>query len=413
MTFAVIAGTRPEIIKQYPVMRLLDLEDIDYKFIYTGQHYDYELSDKFIEEFKIREPDYYIKLPNPADPVRQVSEIISNVGKILQELKPSLVVVQGDTNSVLASALAAVKSSIRIAHIEAGLRSYNWKMYEEHNRRIVDHISDILFAPTEESANNLRNEQVHGDIYVTGNTVIDAVNLYFQAHSTRQSNKKNGQSIDEGLSSLLPSSSVLNSVLQKFKSKRNSAASSTQDVANNTDNKEPTYNFVLVTLHRSENVDNRHFLKEALTAMSASGFGYIFPMHPHTLKRLHEFGLENFITKNISVIEPVGYSDFLMLLKMCRFVITDSGGVQEEITSPLINKHAIILRDSTERPESVQSGHSILCRANMQEIFKAIKNFDTGYPKPENTCPYGSGNSAEKIVEILKKSYAKEKLSRL
>jgi UDP-N-acetylglucosamine 2-epimerase (non-hydrolysing) len=412
MTFAVIAGTRPEIIKQYPVMRLLDLADIDYKFIYTGQHYDYELSDKFIEEFKIRKPDYYIKLRNPSDPVRQVSDIMANVGNILQELNPSLVIVQGDTNSVLASALAAVKSSIKVAHVEAGLRSYNWKMYEEHNRRIVDHISDILFAPTEESANNLRNEQVHGDIYVTGNTVIDAVNLYLHQQPNNKNDNKNGQSKNEALSWLSPSSSVLNSVLSNFKSKRNSAAS-TQDAVNNWNNEEPIFNFVLVTLHRSENVDNRDFLKEALTAMSASGMGYIFPMHPHTLKRLHEFGLENLITKHIRVIEPVGYSDFLMLLKLCRFVITDSGGVQEEITSPLINKHAIILRDSTERPESLQSGHAILCRADMQEIFGAIKNFDTGYPEPENTCPYGDGNSAEKIVEILKKSYVKEKLPRL
>ena len=181
MTFAIIAGTRPEIIKQYPVMRLLDLAGIDYRFIYTGQHYDYELSDKFVEEFKIRKPDYHIKLSNPSDPVRQVSEIMLNVGNIIQEFNPEMVIVQGDTNSVLASALAAVKSGIRIAHIEAGLRSHNWKMFEEHNRRIVDHMSDILFAPTEESANNLRIEKVHGDIYVTGNTVIDAGGSIFSS----------------------------------------------------------------------------------------------------------------------------------------------------------------------------------------------------------------------------------------
>ena len=413
MTFAVIAGTRPELIKQYPVMRLLDLADIDYKFIYTGQHYDYELSDKFIEEFRIRKPDYYFKLTNSSEPVRQVYEIMANVGDILQELNPSMVIVQGDTNSVLASALAAVKSGIKIAHIEAGLRSYNWKMYEEHNRRIVDHISDILFAPTEESAINLRNEQVHGDIYVTGNTVIDAVNLYFHHHQSNKSDNKNAYSENETLSRLSSSSSsVLNSVLRNFKSKRKSTASA-QEVFTNCSNEGNTLNFVLVTLHRSENVDNQDFLKQAITAMSATGLDYIFPMHPHTLKRLHEFGLENLITKNIRVIEPVGYYDFLMLLKMCRFVITDSGGVQEEITSPLINKHAIILRDSTERPESVQSGHAILCKADWQEILGAIKNFDSGYPEPENTCPYGSGNSAEIIVEILKKSYVKQKFSRL
>jgi len=395
MTFAIIAGTRPEIIKQYPVMRLLDLEGIDYKFIYTGQHYDYELSDKFIEEFKIRKPDYDIKLSNPSGHVRQVSEIMINVSNIIQEFKPALVIVQGDTNSGLASALAAVKSGIKIAHLEAGLRSHNWKMFEEHNRRIVDHMSDILFAPTEESANNLRNERVHGDIYVTGNTVIDAVELYFNCH-------KNDVAL----------SSTLNSILRNFKPNRRYSNSGPNEV-NICDNEEYIDNFVLVTLHRSENVDNRDFLKQALTAISSSGLDYIFPMHPHTLKRLHEFGLENFITKNVQVIEPVGYFDFLMLLKMCRFVISDSGGVQEEITSPFINKHAIILRDSTERPESVRSGHAMLCRAEIHEIYRAIKNLDSNRLEPEIACPFGSGNAAEKIVEILKNSYLKQKFSRI
>ena len=407
MTFAIIAGTRPEIIKQYPVMRLLDLAGIDYRFIYTGQHYDYELSDKFVEEFKIRKPDYDIKLSNPSDPVRQVSEIMLNVGSIIQEINPEMVIVQGDTNSVLASALAAVKSGIRIAHIEAGLRSHNWKMFEEHNRRIVDHMSDILFAPTEESANNLRIEKVHGDIYVTGNTVIDAVELYFRQHVNKTNINDGRVSSDDS-----PSSS-LNSILRNFKSKRRYSTSDRGTVHTWRNNYENIDHFVLVTLHRSENVDSKDFLKQVLTAISTSGLDYIFPMHPRTLKRLHEFGLENLITKNIKVIEPVGYFDFLMLLKMCKFVITDSGGVQEEITSPFINKHAIVLRDSTERPESVRSGHAILCRTEMHVIYRAIKNIDSYTHEPNISCPFGSGNAAEKIVEILKISHVKQKFSTL
>ena len=383
------------------MIRLLDREEIDYKFIYTGQHYDYELSDKFIDEFKIRSPDYYIKLSNQSDPVMQVSGIMYQVGNILSDINPSLAIVQGDTNSVLACALAAVKCGIAIAHIEAGLRSYNWKMYEEHNRRIVDHISDVLFAPTEESANNLRNEQVHGDIYVTGNTVIDAVDLYFH----QLDNRNNASGIGS-------SSSIVDRIIRNFNSKRISIGSPKEEASNWNDD-EYSYDFVLVTLHRSENVDNREFLKEALTAMSASRLDYVFPMHPHTMKRLHEFGLENLVTKNIRIIEPVGYFDFLMLLKTCRFVITDSGGVQEEITSPFINKHAIVLRDSTERPESVQSGHAVLCKPYSHEIFRAIKNFSMSCTEPNNTCPYGSGNSAEKIVQILKKISGSQKFSKL
>ena len=329
-----------------------------------------------------------------------------NVGNIIQEFNPEMVIVQGDTNSVLASALAAVKSGIRIAHIEAGLRSHNWKMFEEHNRRIVDHMSDILFAPTEESANNLRIEKVHGDIYVTGNTVIDAVELYFRQHVNKTNINDGRVSSDDS-----PSSS-LNSILRNFKSKRRYSTSD-RGTVHTWNNYENIDHFVLVTLHRSENVDNKDFLKQVLTAISTSGLDYIFPMHPRTLKRLHEFGLENLITKNIKVIEPVGYFDFLMLLKMCKFVITDSGGVQEEITSPFINKHAIVLRDSTERPESVQSGHAILCRTEIHEIYEAIKNIDSYPHEPNISCPFGSGNAAEKIVEILKISHVKQKFSTL
>jgi UDP-N-acetylglucosamine 2-epimerase (non-hydrolysing) len=367
MTFAIISGTRPEIIKLYPVIRLLDLKKIDYKFIHTGQHYDYELSLKFIDEFKIRKPDYNIKLTTPSGSVQQVSEIMAKISRIFREITPSLVLVEGDTNSVLASALSAVISSIPVGHLEAGLRNCDWKTIEEHNRRIVDHMSDILFAPTMKSARNLNNEQVHGDIFTVGNTVIDAVELCLQSYNNI----------------CYDSNSDDNDILQDIKMKRNS-------------------DFVLVTMHRAENVDNRGTLKQILIALSDSGLNYIFPIHPRTLKRIYEFGFENLISDRIKIVKPVGYFNFLRLLKMCRFVITDSGGVQEEITSPHINKHALVLRDSSERSESVQSGHAILCAPyESHNILKAIKKIEMMQP-PENTYPYGSGITAEKIIEVLK-----------
>jgi UDP-N-acetylglucosamine 2-epimerase (non-hydrolysing) len=366
MTFAIISGTRPEIIKLYPIIRLFDLKKIDYKFIHTGQHYDYELSLKFIDEFKIRKPDYNIKLTTPSTSVQQVSEIMAKISHIFREINPSLVLVQGDTNSVLASALSAVQSNILVGHLEAGLRNYDWKLIEEHNRRIVDHVSDILFAPTTKSARNLNNEQVHGNIYTVGNTIIDAVKLCLQSYNNNS----------YGLNSN-------NDILRDIKMKRNS-------------------DFVLVTMHRAENVDNRDILKQLLIGLSDSGLCYIFPMHPRTLKRIYEFGFKNLISSRIKVIKPIGYFNFLRLLKMCRFIITDSGGVQEEITSPLINKHALILRHSSERSESIQSGHAILCvPSNSHNISKAIKKIETMQP-PENTSPYGSGNAAEKIIQVLK-----------
>ncbi len=163
-------------------------------------------------------------------------------------------------------------------------------------------------------------------------------------------------------------------------------------------------NCVLLTLHREENVDNRDSLKQIFSALSDSGLYCICPMHPRTVKRIHEFGLEDLISKAIKVIEPVGYFDFLTLLKTCRFVISDSGGVQEEVTSPYINKHALVLRKSTERPESVLSGHTVMCDVDYYKIRTSIRKIEAGeLPEKKVGSPYGSGNSAEKIVEILEK----------
>lgn len=369
MVCAVIAGTRPEIIKLYPIIRLFDLKKINYKFIHAGQHYDYELSVRFIEHFKIRKPDYSILPTTTAESAQQISEIISNTAKIFQEIRPSLLVIQGDTNSVLAGALTALKFDIPIAHIESGLRSNDWKTPEEINRRIVDHMSTILFAPTITSADNLKNENVLGNIHLVGNTVMDAVKLCLQSNSNDNSNKDND-----------------NSILRKYiKPKK----------YNNDNN-----NFALLTLHRSENVDNLDTLKQILTALSDSSINYIFPMHPRTRRRIREFGLQYLVANTIKIVEPLGYFDFLQLLKRCKFVITDSGGIEEEITSPHISKHALILRDSTERPESIQSGHAILCKPRYHNILEAIKIIER-MKRPSNTQVYGSENAAEKIIEIL------------
>lgn len=368
MVCAVIAGTRPEIIKLYPVIRLFDLKNINYKFIHAGQHYDYELSVRFIEHFKIRKPDYSILPTTTSESAQQISEIISHIAKIFQEIRPSLLVIQGDTNSVLASALTALKFDIPIAHIESGLRSNDRKTPEEINRRIVDHMSTILFAPTITSAVNLKNENVLGNIHIVGNTVMDAVKLCLESNSDDNNNKDND-----------------NSILRKYiKPKK----------YNNNNN------FALLTLHRSENVDNVDTLKQILTALSDSSIDYIFPMHPRTRRRIREFGLQRLVANTIKIVEPLGYFDFLQLLKRCKFVITDSGGIEEEITSPHISKRALILRDSTERPESIQSGHAILCKPRYHNILEAIKIIER-MERPINTQVYGSENAAEKIIEIL------------
>jgi UDP-N-acetylglucosamine 2-epimerase (non-hydrolysing) len=370
MTIAVITGTRPEIIKMYPIMKQFDSRSIDYKYIHTGQHYDYNLFLKFIEEFEIREPDICISA-DVSNPVNQVSNIMEKIGIIINELRPSLVLVEGDTNSVLASALAALKSKIPIAHIESGLRSNDWKTVEEHNRKIVDHVSDILFSPTDVSTKNLQNERVHGKIHTVGNTAIDAINLCLAKQCTQSNNGIHSNGTFESLG------------------------------INQQEN-----DFILVTMHRSENVDHIDILKQVLMALSDSNLKYIFPMHPHTLKRIQEYGLTNQIGKGIKISEPIGYSCFLRLLRKCRFVITDSGGIQEEITSPQINKRALVLRDCTERPESVDSGHSVLCRLEHDDILKHILEFQRNDRASfAANPPYGNGDTAIKIAEILGKKY--------
>jgi UDP-N-acetylglucosamine 2-epimerase (non-hydrolysing) len=369
MTIAVITGTRPEIIKMYPIMKQFDSRSIDYKYIHTGQHYDYNLFLKFIDEFEIRKPDIRISA-DISNPVNQVSNIMERIGFVMNEIHPSLVLVEGDTNSVLASALAALKTNIPIGHIESGLRSNDWKTVEEHNRKIVDHISDVLFSPTDVSTKNLQAEHAHGKIYTVGNTIIDAINLCL-TKSDYTNNMTDSKYMPESV---------------------------TIDKLSN--------DFILVTIHRAENVDDMRILKQIIKALSDSNLNYIFPMHPHTLKRIQEYGLKSHIAKRIKIIKPVSYSDFLRLLKKCRFVITDSGGVQEEITSPQINKRALVLRDCTERPESVDSGHSVLCRLERDDILKHIAELQRNDRANFATnSPYGNGDTAVKITEILEKKF--------
>ncbi len=368
---ALITGTRPEIIKLYPLMYLFDQKGIDYTFIHTGQHHDYNLFLNFIKEFKIRKPDYSIKLGNPSDPIQQISDMMSGIGRIFKECNPSSVVTVGDTNSVAIATLAGAKLKIPVIHIEAGLRSYDWRMQEEYNRRMVDHISDVLFAPTRESAMILEKEQVHGKIYTVGNTVLDAVRL------------------------------CLRSPVENCDIYHNSKYQYTNEISKNI----PNNNYVLLTLHREENVNNPDILKRIFTVLSEFNIQCIFPVHPRTLNCIHKYGLGHLVGDNIKVIDPVGYHDFLRLLRNCQFVITDSGGIQEEITSPFINKRALIFRDSTERREAVTSGYATLCTLDYFAMTESIKRIMMLQSNPLSSkplkSPFGDGYAAEKIVEIL------------
>lgn len=348
---SIILGTRPEIIKLSPIIRLTKKRDTD--IIFSGQHYDYDLGLKFIDELGLPRPDFKIKITKE-NPAKQMGQIIQKLADILLSTRPDTVVVQGDTNTVLAGAIAALKCKIPVSHVEAGLRSYDWRMPEEHNRIATDHISELLFAPTNTSKQNLIHERVHGKVFVTGNTVIDAIH-----QNLKLAEKKSIIQVDG--------------------------------------------DFVLVTLHRAENVDNKKTLGTILAALLQSKEKFVFPIHPRTTKRLHEFGFYNKVknAKNIAMIDAVGYFDMILLMKKCKFIVSDSGGIQEEATSPKIRKKVLVVRKTTDRPEAVKAGFSEIVGTNKGSILKSIKKNLLNSTCPKKSTPYGDGHTSKKILKII------------
>jgi len=348
---AIIIGTRPEIIKLSPIIRLAKKSSTD--VIFTGQHYDYDMGLQFIEELNLRTPDYKLKLSN-RNPAYQTAEMIQKLANIFSKTRPDTVIVQGDTNTVLAASIASLKSKIPLSHVEAGLRSFDWRMPEEHNRIIADHASELLFAPTSISKHNLLNEKVHGKIFVTGNTVIDAIK-----HNMKLAEKK-GKIISDD-------------------------------------------EFILLTLHRAENVDDKKTLSQIIKALINCNEKIVFPIHPRTKKRMIEFGFYNRIkeAKNITLIKPVGYFDMLLMMKKCKFILTDSGGIQEEATSPKIRKKVVVIRKTTDRPEAVKTGFSEMTKIETNSILKSIKNNSKNPNLPKKPSPYGKGDTSKKILKTL------------
>jgi len=355
MKIAYVFGTRPEIIKLSPIIRKLNKKNS--LLIFTGQHYDYELGLRFIEELGLRTPDFKLKI-SKTNPSVQIGEMIIKLSSIFQQSKPVTTIVQGDTNTVLAASLASLKNNIPVSHIESGLRSYDWRMPEEHNRISVDHISELLFAPTNFNKKILLNENVHGKIFVTGNTVIDAIQYF-----SKSSKKKSKISFES--------------------------------------------DSILLTLHRSENIADKKTLTNILDSIIKSNEKFIFPIHPHTRKNLKKFKLYEKIikSKNITTFSSVGYFDMIELMKKCLFIVTDSGGLQEEATASEIRKKVLVLRDTTDRPESVAAGLSELIGTNPTKILASIKKTMKSFGINTNKHPYGNGKSSDKILKIIKKNY--------
>jgi UDP-N-acetylglucosamine 2-epimerase (non-hydrolysing) len=357
----VVAGTRPEIIKMAPIIRALSDAKLPSMFVHCGQHYDYNMSQQFIENLELAAPDYSLKI-DASSPGAQTAEILMKMDKLLEKIEPSIVLVEGDTNTVLSAALAANKRSIQIGHVEAGLRSFDLRMPEEHNRRLTDHISDYLFAPTERAKANLINESVWGEIYLTGNTAIDAVIQH------------------------LPMAEKNSTIMQKI----------------------PFKTFALATAHRAENVDDVAFLESFIDVFSKSPLPIVYTMHPRTKKRLQENNMLSQMEKmrNVLILPPMGYLDFLVLMKNCSLIITDSGGIQEEATAPGIMKRVLVIRLSTERQEAVEAGFAKIVGTNRENILAAIHEAVENEEKLPSMSPFGDGTSAAKTVDVIKKDFA-------
>lgn len=368
MKIAFIIGTRPEIIKMSPLIDEVKKRGLDYILIHTGQHYDREMSDQFFQDLELPQPDYNIGVGSTTHG-KQTAVMLEGIEEILNSEKPDIVLVEGDTNAVMAGALAAGKMHIAIGHVESGLRSYDKTMPEEINRVVADVCSQLFFVPTEESALNLVFEGLnHHDIHITGNTVVDAV-------------IRNLKIAEKG--------SKLEMDLEK--------------------------EYITLTLHRAENTDNPERLISIVNAlMELDETRIIFPVHPRTIKTLKRLDLHHQLVEadHIELIKPVGYLDFLVLLSNSRLVITDSGGIQEEAIT--MNLPCITLRYNTERPETVSAGGNILVGTDQTLITRNVKEIlgDEGlYQKMSQAKnPYGKGETSQKIVDIIIKNHEEGKL---
>jgi len=351
---AVVLGTRPEIIKMAPVIRELESRNAAFLVIHTGQHYSYNLDSVFFEQLNLPPTKYNLEIGSGSH-AEQTARILIAIEKILQEEKPDIVLVEGDTNSVLASALTAVKLHIKVGHVEAGLRSYDRQMPEEINRILTDHCSDYLFAPTEKARAILLGEGVpEPKIFVTGNTIVDTV--YQNREIARQKS--------DSLSTL------------RLKPRE----------------------YFLVTLHRQENVDNQARFTSILEGLNKVALEFqqpvIYPIHPRSRKQMNRFNLE---PKKLSLIEPTDYLGFLQLESNARLVFTDSGGIQEEAC--VLRIPCVTLRDNTERPETIEVGSNILAGASPGKILEYTKIM----LERENNWvnPFGDGEAGKRIVDIL------------
>lgn len=353
MKIASVVGARPNFIKLAPVHKAVS-KFADHTIVHTGQHYDFELSKVFFKEFCLPKPDYNLEVGS-GKPTYQIGEMIRRLETILLKNRFDVVIVYGDTNSTFAGALAASRLGFTVAHVESGLRSFDRRMPEEINRVLTDHVADYLFVPTFTAANNLRKEHVYGKVVFTGDVSVETVK----------------RAAGYGAKSRILADLDL----------------------------EPK-SFILFTMHRAENTDSKTNLTSVIKALEIlHDIRIVFPIHPRTAGVLKETGLMNRLRrcKNMKIIQPVGYVDFIRLMQGANKVITDSGGVQKE--AYLLSVPCITIRRNTEWVETVRTGWNILTDTVTEKIVHAARNWKpTGKTKPI----FGDGTASSKIGKFLK-----------
>jgi UDP-N-acetylglucosamine 2-epimerase (non-hydrolysing) len=347
----IIVGARPNFIKISPLLREMEKHPkLKPVLVHTGQHYDFEMSKIFFRDLNIPKPNYNLGVGSGSH-VRQTAKAMERLEPIILKEKSNLVIVVGDVNSTLAGALVAAKLNIPLAHIEAGLRSYDKTMPEEINRLLTDHISELLFCPTETAVENLKKEGIKKGIYQVGDIMYDA--------------------LLENIKIALKKSKILEKLKLKPK------------------------NYLLMTLHRPSNVDNLENLRKIIETMEGSREKIIFPVHPRTRKNLKKIKLPKF--KNFTMIKPVSYLDMLVLEKNAKKILTDSGGVQKE--AYWLKTPCLTLRKKTEWVETLEGNWNILTGVNKEKILKAIKL----KPKKNQKKWFTNSKTTKKILSVLLK----------
>jgi UDP-N-acetylglucosamine 2-epimerase (non-hydrolysing) len=351
--FLSVVGARPNFVKLFPIHRALAKQPIDHIVVHTGQHYDYEMSKVFFENLQLPEPHYNLNVGS-GSPCYQLGEMIARLEGVLLKENPKAVLVYGDTNSTLAGALAAAKLNFPVAHIEAGLRSFDRRMPEEVNRVLTDHVSNNLFCPTKNALRNLRKEHVWGKAFLTGDVMVETLNEYV--------------TLAEKKSTILDRLNV-----------------------------EPK-KYILVTIHRAENTENQFRLSKIVEALTKIKKRIVFPIHPRTVKALKEYLLIQKLASNSNIIltEPLSYLDFIHLERQAEKIITDSGGVQKE--AYLLGVPCITIRENTEWIETIETGWNTLVGTDLEKICEAVENFE---PASTRKPIFGKGNASIKIANIL------------